>query len=193
MPPIRSFVAIPLPDTIKKSIQDWMESLQKEAPSIRWKKPESLHVTLKFLGTVEEERFEKEFYPGFSRILAAFDPIKLYAKGTGQFPERGKPPLLWVGISGELDPLKQLAQAVGAFFEGHGFPIEKRSFTPHLTIARLKEKPSSGFLKRWQEAKSVSFGDFIADRVLFFKSIPAKTGSVYTVLREFELKKIRQP
>lgn len=193
MSSIRSFVAIPIPDTIKKSVQDWIEPFRRHDSSIRWIKPEGIHLTLKFLGNVEEERFEKEFFFDFKQLCTPFRPIRLVADMVGQFPPRGTPRILWVGLSGragvagDLDPLKQLAQSVDNFFERFGFPKEKRAFAPHMTIARIKEKPSSGFLKKWHEVGVVSFGEFVADRVVFYRSELTKTGAVYRVIKEFQL------
>ncbi|MBI4412246.1 MAG: RNA 2',3'-cyclic phosphodiesterase [Deltaproteobacteria bacterium] len=240
MSTIRSFVAIPIPDNIKKSVQDWVEPFRRHDSSIRWVRPEGIHLTLKFLGEVEEKRFEN-FFSEFTQLLTPFRPIRLSVKEVGQFPPSGTPRILWMGLSGEIDPLKLLVRSVDDFFERFGFPKEKRAFAPHVTIARIKEKPSStlraksptegaqepvtlsafggtaplapqvpqggtasppralrvarsltgssGFLRKWHEAGPVSFGEFVADRVVFYKSELTKGGAVYSVIGEFELGK----
>lgn len=187
MSSIRSFVAIPIPDNIKKCVQDWVEPFRQHDTSVRWVRPQAMHLTLKFLGQVEEERFEREFYPEFTQLSAPFEPIKLVVRGMGQFPPRGIPRVLWTGLEGDLEPLKKMAEAVDNFFERFGFAKEKRTFSPHLTLARIKQKPSSGFLKKWGEASPPSFGEFVADRVVFYRSELTKAGAIYSVLREFSL------
>lgn len=189
MSTIRSFVAIPIPDDIKKTVQDWVEPLRKHDSSIRWVRPEGMHLTFKFLGEVEEERFEKEFYPEFTQLLGPFQPITVLVQGIGQFPARGNPRILWAGIEKGVDPLIQLAEAVDNFFEVFGFAKEKRKFSPHLTLARVKKKPSSGFFKAWSREKFPLFGEYVADRVVFFRSELTKQGAVYSVLQEFKLGK----
>lgn len=187
MSAIRSFVAIPIPDSIKKSVQDWVAPFRQHDSSIRWIRPEGMHLTLKFLGEVEEKRFEEEFFKNFPQLLGSFQPIKISVRGVGQFPPKGIPHILWVGLDGELDRLKKLVEVVDNFFETVGFAKEKRDFSPHLTLARIKQKPSSGLMKKWKEVSSPTFGEFRADRVVFYRSKLTKGGAIYTVLKKFLL------
>lgn len=187
MPSIRSFIAVPIPDKIKQSVQDWIVPFITHDTSIKWVRPEGMHLTLKFLGNIEEERFEKEFFVDFPQLLSSFQPIKLTVGGAGEFPPKGIPRVLWLGIGGETEPLKKLAGEVDDFFCRFEFSKEKRSFSPHLTLARIRTKPSSGFLKVWREVESPSFGEFVADQLVFYRSELTKGGAVYSVIRRFPL------
>lgn len=184
---IRSFVAIPIPDNIKKNVQDFIEPLRVHDSSIRWVKPEGIHITLKFLGDVEEERFEREFFPEFTQLLGPFQPITVLIQGVGQFPPHGNPRIFWAGVEKGVQPLVNLAEAVDNFFEPFGFAKEKRKFSAHLTIGRVKQKPSSGFFKTWHKESFPLFGEFVADKVVFYRSELTKSGAVYSVLHEFNL------
>lgn len=187
MAPIRSFVAIVFPDDIKAEIHSWVKPLRQHDTSVRWVHSENLHLTLKFLGSVEEDRFENEFYPEFPELLSRFQPIKICLKGIGQFPPQGRPRVLWAGLAEGAELLVKLAGEIDAFFEKFGFISEKRPFRSHLTLARIKQKPSSGFMKVWKGLPAPSFGECIADRVTFYRSELTKEGAVYRVLREFPL------
>jgi len=184
-PTIRSFVAIPLPEAVKEQIADWMKPLRLQAPDIRWVRPESLHLTIKFLGSVKEERFEREFFPEFSQSLVS-KPLSLTLDHQGQFPHQGSPKILWLGLSGEVDLLQGLAAKTEKFFEGHGFAPENRPFAPHITIARIKEKPSIDFMKLWADTLPLTV-HFVADSLAFYSSEAGVGGSIYQIIKEFKI------
>lgn len=186
---IRSFIALTLSDEIKKSVQDWILTLRHHDTSIRWAGREQMHLTLKFLGDVEEQRFEQEFFPVFSQLLSPYMPISLSVEGVGQFPPRGSPRIFWVGLEGEMGPIRELVGQVDEFFERFGFPRERRPFNPHITLARLKSRPSSGMIKVWQESSKIQFGRCLVDRVIFYQSTLTKQGAVYSVIRSFNFGK----
>lgn len=184
---IRSFVALPIPEEVAKMIRERVEPFRRHDTSIKWLPSEKIHLTLKFLGGVAEEMFEENFFPQFPQLLAPFRPISLATTGRGQFPPRGVPRVLWIGLGGEVELLEKLEVAVEEFFEPIGFPREKRVFHPHLTLARIRQKPSKGFMKAWQEGFSFPEIQFCVDRVCFYRSELTKGGAVYSVLKEFKL------
>lgn len=185
---MRCFVAVPLSLSLRDPLSEWCRSLRRHDSAIRWVAADNLHISLKFLGEVDPEKFDERFLEEFTQLLHPFEPIPLTVGTLGQFPPKGIPRVLWAGVGGEgLSTLHRLATIVEVFFERSGFSKEPRPCLPHITLARLKEKPSSGLLKVWKESATVSFGDFLADRVVLFKSELTKGGAVYSLIREFPL------
>lgn len=185
---MRCFVAIPLPASLTGPLFEWCEALRKQDSAVRWIIPDNLHLNLKFLGEVDPEKFDEKFFEGFTQLLHPFEPIPLTVGTLGQFPPKGIPRVLWTGVGGEgLSTLHRLATIVEDFLERSGFSKEPRPFAPHITLARLKTKPSSGLLRAWRESVDAVFGDFVADRIAFFRSELTKGGAIYTVVREFSL------
>ena len=140
MEQIRSFVAIKLPDELKLALVRLQERLKSESQAaVKWVDPYSIHLTLKFLGDIRTDMV--------SRITAALEgaaqgisPFHLEASGTGVFPNLKRVQVVWVGVSGEVDRLSQLQQRVDSCLTSLGFISESRPFTPHITLARLRNQ-----------------------------------------------------
>lgn len=129
---MRLFVAIDLPDTVK----DQLDMLQAHIPTARWVKRQQMHLTLFFLG--ETDRLA-DIKAGLASIETP--PFELTLTGVGRFPKRYKQPprVLWVGIDAGL-ALTQLHEQVTSVLSGIGLAPEKRPFSPHITLARLKTR-----------------------------------------------------
>ncbi len=134
---IRCFVAIEIDDAIRKELSSVIEELKPSGTGIRWVRPENLHLTLKFLGEVSEERIP-EIEEVLNRVAAQLEHFTLRVKGTGTFPEKKRPRVIWAGVesSGQLFQLQKAIEK--ALFE-LGFKEEEREFTGHITLGRVKE------------------------------------------------------
>lgn len=130
---IRLFVAVNIPNNIKRLIAGLGGSIPRAQPVPE----EQLHLTLKFIGEVENSRLI-DIREGLNDI--SFYPFKLNLKGVGTFPPRGSPRVLWVGIEPQ-DNLQLLRNKIEKALAYREIPREKRKFAPHLTIARLKSSP----------------------------------------------------
>lgn len=140
---VRAFVAADLSDRVKSAVSEVAEQLrQARLPSVRPVNPEGIHLTVKFLGDVPTNSV-----PGVidavSGAARQIEPFHIELGAVGVFPDRGSPRTLWVGFTGDLDPLRQMHRLVDEAAAGLGFTKERRLFRPHLTLARVRDGASA--------------------------------------------------
>ncbi|NTV48815.1 MAG: RNA 2',3'-cyclic phosphodiesterase [Geobacteraceae bacterium] len=176
---MRLFIAIEIPDELKKKIS----CLHVDIPGARWVPAEQIHLTLAFLGEVEEgavELLKTEL------ALIHSPEFKLCFSGTGCFPGRHRPRVLWIGV--EPHPhLKKLAAMVREAVLACGIPQEERPFSPHITLARLKfpaSRESGAFLDQPEKPK---FTPFRVREFTLFQSRLTSQGAVHIPIRNFTL------
>jgi 2'-5' RNA ligase len=129
---MRTFIALDIDPDIRQKIERFTDGIRAFAPDVRWVKPESLHVTLKFLGEQSPETVEK-IKESLSEVLS--EPFDLKFRDYGFFPTTKSARVFWVGI--EAGPqLASLAAAIDEATAKLGIPKEDRAFSPHLTLAR---------------------------------------------------------
>lgn len=188
---MRTFIAINLDQEIKRALSQFITELNACSPErkgIRWVRPEGMHLTLKFLGEISEEKVPP-IESALKEISEKYGPFPLRVKGTGYFPPKSKTPrVLWVAIE-EVEDLKRLQSDMEQAMEDLGFMRERRTFHPHLTLGRVKTfsgiKETLDFLERH---KDKNFGEMEANKITFFRSVLKPTGAEYSVLSEFQLK-----
>jgi 2'-5' RNA ligase len=127
----RLFVAAEIPDEAKEKLSRISEGL----PGAAWVPPEQMHLTLRFIGEVEESVY-RDVQAALSGI--ASPSFYLTLKGVGHFPKRGDPETLWVGVAGNEDLVRLRNRIEGALVR-RGLPPETRKFHPHVTLARVKD------------------------------------------------------
>lgn len=188
---MRTFIAIKLDQDIKRGLSQLIEELRircTEGRGIKWVKPEGMHLTLKFLGEIEEDRLP-HIETALKRISEQHTPFSLRVKGTGCFPPKSKVPrVLWVGIE-EGGVLERLQIQIEEEMERIGFPKEHRRFHPHLTLGRVKVASNLGetlnLLEKYQDK---TFGEMEVTHLTFYRSVLKPTGAEYSVLSEAEFK-----
>ncbi len=144
---IRLFVSLELPDVVRERLA----GLCCDVPGARWTEPEQMHLTIRFIGEVEEHVFD-EIRDGLGSV--SVEPFPLTLRGVGHFPPRGQPRVLWVGVE-RSDALRILHQRVDAALVRSGVAPERRKFAPHVTLARLRRTPTR------------AVGSFISQNALF--------------------------
>jgi 2'-5' RNA ligase len=139
MEQIRSFIAIELPQELKLALARLQEKLKSagNAP-VKWVDPGNIHVTLKFLGDVSAEITGK-ITSALEEAVRGTRPFNIEVSGIGVFPNMRRVQIVWVGLAGELEKLGQLQQRIETGLIPLGFKAESRSFTPHLTLARVRD------------------------------------------------------
>ncbi len=175
---MRLFVAVEIPDLVK----EMMGELEGELPEDGLKRVDvkNLHITLKFLGEVDEAKVE-EVKAALGRV--EFAPFKVQVKGVGVFPKEDYIKVVWAGT--ESAELKELAGKVEVALVSR-FGKEERGFSGHLTLARVKRKVDlKEFLGKHREEV---FGGFAVDKFLLMKSVLQKGGPEYSVVEEFGAK-----
>lgn len=175
---LRLFIAVPIPEGMKESLEVLQSSWKVRAHGVRWVKPEGLHITLKFLGNVPEEQLQA-IKEAMKKALLGFTPFEVRVKGVGAFPSLRSPRVLWVGIEDEKGKLKEIFKALERALEKLGFPREDRPFSPHLTLGRVKGKGDFGFLNK---SSGLDFGALLVKEVILFKSDLKPEGAEYTPL-----------
>ena len=183
----RAFIAIELPDEITAFIHKIQDGLKSYGFKARWVRPENIHLTLKFLGDINNDDIKKA---GDAIISAAGENVSmsLGAKGIGFFPGVKRSRVIWTGIVGQTRKLADLQKTLDGKLDAVGFPKEKRPFKGHLTIARIKRKiDARRLVDAMKEFGRFESKTFIADEVVLFKSELKPSGAVYTKLVSAEL------
>ena len=169
MEQIRSFIAIGLPDELKQGLAQLQTQLKLgKQPGVKWVNPYGVHLTLKFLGSIVVDRVD-EITRAMEEAAQRVSPFHLEVKGLGVFPNVRRVQVVWVGVSGEVDKLKQLQQRMEANLALLSFTSESRPFTPHLTLARLRNQVSLDERQR--------FGQLIAS-TKFETAYPVEVGAI---------------
>ncbi|RKZ31030.1 RNA 2',3'-cyclic phosphodiesterase [bacterium] len=184
---IRSFICLEIPKNIRETIdRNVTRQLKDCGVKCSWVKPENIHITLKFLGDIPEK-----IVPKISEILEKtvgdYNAISLSLGKVGKFGGR-TPRVIWVGNVGETEALKSLAESVDKSLLSIGFKREKRKFSPHLTIGRVRNPKGTDKLLRLIDEIELPETNFVVKRVILMKSELSPGGSIYTPLAEFELK-----
>jgi 2'-5' RNA ligase len=180
---VRLFVAIDVPDAIKEAIEDEVVAgLRPSVAGARWTRPEGRHLTLKFLGNVDDERVGdiagcvRQAAALRRRFDASFDEI-------GGFPDLRRPRVLWIGIGEGAEAMSALARDLDRVLEPLGFEPEARPFHGHFTLARFPKPQLIGELRE----VSVPVDSFAVDEVILFRSQLHPKGARYTALERFRL------
>ncbi len=184
---IRIFIAVKLPDHVVSRLSEFLRELKKYGLTVRWSRPENIHLTLKFLGDIQGS--------GVGPVCQAIDnavkgsgPIKLCAKGVGVFPGIKRPRVLWTGISGQTDLLEKLHGAIDCILNTLGFAKDERRFTGHLTLGRFKGHPDPHALIDMMKAYAdMATDEFLADAVHVYKSDLKPSGPIYSILSSIQL------
>ncbi len=163
---MRTFIAIPIQPT--KGLRKLMPKLEKLGPAVRPIPVDQMHITLKFLGATELE----DIMP-ISSILknmrSEFPRFKLAFRGLGAFPRVDHPNVIWAGIANPsaltamVDYLEQETQKLG-------YPLERKGFHPHLTLARVNAKPEDELFQILQDREKAEWGEVTIDTIKFYQS-----------------------
>lgn len=135
----RTFVAIELGDQARAHLDREIARLRRVLPSVRWGVPDSMHLTLAFLGELDDERLAA-VEEAAKETAHTVQPFSLRVTGLGAFGPTYAPRVIWAGLAGDLPRLSQLQQALAAALAVRGFARDERPFSPHLTLARVRER-----------------------------------------------------
>jgi len=189
---IRSFIAIELPEEVKAGLRRLQTELKlPEQTFVKWVAPDSVHLTLKFLGNISPQKVT-DITGVMEQASQGVNPFQLEVTEVGAFPNLRQPRVLWVGIKGEIDKLVTWQQRIDNGLIPLGFAKETRAFTPHLTLARLREGCSPGDRRDFGEMVAkipidVSY-KFNVNSLNLMKSQLLPGGAVYNRLAEVKLK-----
>jgi 2'-5' RNA ligase len=184
---MRLFIAIELSPDIRSGLSDLQNVLQRQGRGVRWVNVSGIHCTLKFLGEVDEEKVPR-LVEKLSGITTP--PFELSVRRLGVFPGWRSPRVVWVGVETASPHLVVLQRRIERAVAPLGFPPEKRSFKPHLTLGRVRQKdgldPLVHYLREHHDR--VDLGEFKVDGYVLFQSILRTSGAEYRSIHHFPLK-----
>ena len=176
---MRLFVAIALPDYVADSLL----AMQAGVPGARWQTREQLHLTLRFIGEVDG--------PGKAAVEDALatisaPPFTVELHGVGEFGGK-RPHSLWVGVR-EAQPLLHLNRKIESALQRIGLEAERRKFTPHVTLARLKGTPHGAVADFLTDHALYASAPFAVDGFILYSSLVTAHGSLYRAEKAYRLK-----
>jgi 2'-5' RNA ligase len=192
MEQVRCFIAVELPDEVKTGLDQLQAQIKSgRQTSVKWVNPYGVHLTLKFLGNVASDRIDP-ITAAMEEASQGVSPFQLEVKDLGVFPNLRRVQVVWVGVSGEVDKLAKLQQRIESNLAGLGFAPERRRFTPHLTLARLRDRASleerEGLGKLIASTKFEATYTFPVDAVRLMRSQLTREGAIYSRIGSVELK-----
>ncbi|MCK4648773.1 RNA 2',3'-cyclic phosphodiesterase [bacterium] len=189
MEKVRTFIATKLTPEILSNISKLQEELKKTVLEVKWVKPENIHLTLKFLGHIIPEELEKVKL-ATREALKPFAPFEISVSGLGAFPKINYPRIIWTGIDKGKEELKRIAFSIEKNLAKIGFAREKKSFSPHLTLGRVKSsKGRERLIEALSLVKTSNLGSMRVAKIFIVKSELRPQGPVYTTLEEIDLKR----
>lgn len=180
---LRTFIAVSVP--CSDELREVIGSLGEMGPAVKPAAADNLHITLKFLGETPAEQV-----PHIGEVLreaASVAPFEMELVGLGAFPRIERPSVIWAGVEGG-EPLVRIAERLEKPLKKLGYPKERRAFSPHLTIARVRRKPPPELFELFDECGTRRFGLVPVQEVAFYRSELRPEGSKYTVLDAVELR-----
>jgi 2'-5' RNA ligase len=184
---IRSFVAILLSEAVRSAVAEEISRLRPLAPRLGWVDPPNLHLTLKFLGELVAKELE-EVKDALVEAVAGTPPFSLVLLGMGAFPGLARPRVLWIGVAEGGQAAQALQARVEEALGRRGFPKEGRPYSPHLTIARVREPRGLGALQQAMARDAqMAFGRFEVGALSLMRSDLSPAGARYTELAVFPL------
>ncbi len=188
---MRLFIAIDIDEKNMVAINDLQKQLRAEANAkagdVKWVTAKNIHLTLKFLGEVEEDKLP-EICQITEDVAVSYKPFDLSIESVGHFGGKSAT-VLWVGTSAETEELLQMQKDLEEKFASAGWPAEEREFSGHLTLARIKN-PKAGFkiAQLAERYKNFKIGTLAVNSICVYKSQLTPDGPVYTLLGNYKLK-----
>ncbi|MFH0827731.1 MAG: RNA 2',3'-cyclic phosphodiesterase [Candidatus Omnitrophota bacterium] len=190
---MRAFIAIELPQEIKTTLSRLQAKLKTAGADVKWVEPKNIHLTLKFLGEIDEQTIEK-LNSCLEKIRKIKKPFTLNLSSPGAFPNPASPRVIWVGIKQGNTEIKEITLLLEKQSTEIGLTPENREFSAHITIGRTRSgKNRRELSKILSDLSQNSLEDnlFTVDKITFFKSTLTSRGPVYEAIKEFHLSAIR--
>jgi len=180
---IRSFIAVDMTDNaVLQRIVDCQTELARTGADLKLVEPENIHATLRFLGEVQAPLLDQ-----VRRELAqlAFQPFTVELRGVGAFPNPRRPNVVWVGITKGGEELQGIFSRLEPRLRGLGFPADRKGFSPHITISRVKSgRNRDALYSSIMDLSDKEFGSMMVDSIRLKKSILTPKGPVYSTIHE---------
>ena len=185
---MRTFIAIELSEEIRSSLAQIESHLKYSGADVKWVEKDNIHLTLKFLGEISEEKL-KQVIAALEIIGKETNPFEISIKDIGAFPKIDYPRVIWVGLDKGVNESKELAEKIDDALSKIGFQKETRAFTAHLTIGRVKSSKNKEALKEKVGTCTMpTVSPQLISSIILFQSKLSPKCSIYTKLHEVHLK-----
>lgn len=181
---IRSFIAIPLAPEVRRATIRLIKRLSVPDDGIKWVPTDNLHLTLKFLGDVNNTEVPP-VCDVLREVCQGYEPFELSFSGTGGFPDLQRPRVLYAGVQDPAQSLTQIVMDLERELAELGFKPEPRDYQPHLTLGRTKSgsrRASDEVIERLARDQSTPLGSMLVDAVQLFASYLDKSGPTYQIM-----------
>ncbi|MCJ7498768.1 RNA 2',3'-cyclic phosphodiesterase [bacterium] len=186
---MRLFLAIPLEKQILDTLGGVVEKLLSFRAPVRWVRPEGMHLTLKFLGETNEDSVGP-LVEAIKGVTSSIPPFPITVTGAGAYPSLRRPRVLWAGVVENSGTLKRLVKNIEEEVEKLGWERERRAFSPHITIGRVKGNMNIARLTAAiKEIKDAYWGDQEVGELVLYSSELKPGGAVYERVHVFPLGK----
>ncbi|MBI3318570.1 MAG: RNA 2',3'-cyclic phosphodiesterase [Candidatus Omnitrophica bacterium] len=177
-------MAVELPESLQQEVAALQEEFKKTGADVKWVEAANLHLTLKFLGAIAEDRL-RALQEGLRSAVSGTRPFPFRVEGIGAFPKTTFPRVLWLGVGEGKDQLEKLAGAVEETCKRLGFPAEERPFFAHLTIGRVRATQGlAPLVKKLQVAEFAVSSPAEANGLTLFQSALSPHGPTYSVIAQ---------
>ncbi len=184
---MRCFVAIELPEQVKRSLARLQEEFAHLGRAVRWVRPEAMHLTLKFLGEVPDNRLTA-ICQAVTNAASVCEPFEFAVRSAGCFPPRGGVRVVWAGVDEPTGLLADCQQRCEEAFAELGFDKESRPYVPHLTLGRVKDVRRTGNLREGvADRADFEAGIVSVEQLVLFESRLSPQGAQYTPLHHATL------
>ncbi len=184
MAEFRGFIAIDIP--ILQKISDLINEIKSSGANIKTVEPENIHITLKFLGDTNEEKIDR-INEIILTSIKGIKPFDIKLKSTGFFPNQNYIKIIWIGIE-NTNQMQIIAEKIDEELSKIGFNKEKRKFSAHLTIGRIRSAQNKdNLIQIINKYKDVEFASIKVDKVKLKKSVLTSKGPIYSTLKEAEI------
>ncbi|KPK97044.1 MAG: hypothetical protein AMJ95_11240 [Omnitrophica WOR_2 bacterium SM23_72] len=184
---MRTFIAIELPEEIKESLARLQDRLKQSQADVKWVKPQNIHLTLKFLGEINEEQLEK-ITRALEQVCLNRRCFQMCLSTVGAFPKVNFPRVIWVGVEKGASETSEIATDLEEKVSMVEVPKEKRPFSSHITIGRVRSNFNKDKLVNdLKTIGSLEGKEFAVTKLTLFKSTLTPTGPVYEALKTASL------
>ena len=179
---IRTFIAVEVTPTIRSRLVAMQRELASTAQEVKWVEEDNLHVTLKFLGQVDEREVHTVCRLA-QEAVAGQDPFEMTVAGIGAFPNANRPRVIWAGVTAGGPELIRIHANLEQALRAQGYPREDRPYTPHITLGRIRQiTPNSQLAAALEQHQDWEGGHTLVREVLVMASELGSDGPHYTVM-----------
>jgi len=180
---VRAFIAITCPDELKKGILEIQKSINRFG-RMKLVEPENIHLTLKFLGNVDDNKLNK--LVNTLNFISENEKFRISLRGIGAFPSPGYVRVIWVGVDKGSDKIRIIQKGIDKELSSHGFKKDKR-FHSHFTLARVRSIDKQQIRRFLQDNATLELGSFGVTEINMMESKLSSRGPIYSITHSFKL------